>query len=281
MTATKPQPAVYLLDVEGTIAPISLVAEQLFPYARKHFESFLISGVAELQKNHESLEQSLEEGGLMRDLLMLSVENREEQDPDAPKMLPPGLAKGQKNASIGPSANSQASPSVNTLGFIPAALTYIYWLMDRDRKSTALKSLQGKIWKAGFESGELKGQLFADVPPALERWSAHGRVAIYSSGSVDAQRLLFRYSTFGDLSALVSDYFDTRTGAKTSAASYTAIAAAMKAAPGDVCFFSDVVRELDPAREAGMETRLVVRAGNTPVEDAHKHRTIHSFDETE
>jgi enolase-phosphatase E1 len=269
------------LDVEGTIAPISLVAEQLFPYARKHFESFLISGVAELQKNHESLEQSLEEGGLMRDLLMLSVENREEQDPDAPKMLPPGLAKGQKNASIGPSANSQASPSVNTLGFIPAALTYIYWLMDRDRKSTALKSLQGKIWKAGFESGELKGQLFADVPPALERWSAQGRVAIYSSGSVDAQRLLFRYSTFGDLSALVSDYFDTRTGAKTSAASYTAIAAAMKAAPGDVCFFSDVVRELDPAREAGMETRLVVRAGNTPVEDAHKHRTIHSFDETE
>jgi len=59
MTATKPQPAVYLLDVEGTIAPISLVAEQLFPYARKHFESFLISGVAELQKNHKSLEQSL------------------------------------------------------------------------------------------------------------------------------------------------------------------------------------------------------------------------------
>jgi enolase-phosphatase E1 len=149
--------------------------------------------------------------------------------------------------------------------------------MDRDRKSTALKSLQGRIWKSGFESGELKGQLFADVPQALERWSKHGRVAIYSSGSVEAQKLLFRYSTFGDLSALVSDYFDTRTGAKTSATSYAAIAAAMKVAPGEVCFFSDVVRELDPAREAGMETRLVVRTGNAPVDDARGHITIESL----
>ncbi len=267
MSATKALPAVYLLDVEGTIAPISLVAEQLFPYARKHFESFLVGGIADLQKNHESFEQSLEEGSLMRDLLMLSVENREEQDAEAPRILPPGLAERQNNVSMSASA------------FIPAALTYIYWLMDRDRKSTALKSLQGRIWKSGFESGELKGQLFADVPPALKSWSAHGRVAIYSSGSVDAQKLLFRYSTFGDLSALVSDYFDTRTGAKTSVASYAAIAAAMKIAPEEVCFFSDVVRELDPAREAGMETRLVVRMGNAPVDDAHGHRTIESFDE--
>ncbi len=284
MSATKPPPAVYLLDVEGTIAPISLVSEQLFPYARKYFESFLISGIADIQKNHESLERSLEEGGLMRDLLMLSVENRAEQDPDAPRMLPPGLAGGQNNAANS-SANSSANPAASQAGsqsgsastFIPSALKYIYWLMDRDRKSTALKSLQGRIWKSGFESGELKGQLFEDVPPALERWSAQGRVAIYSSGSVDAQKLLFRYSTFGDLSALISDYFDTRTGAKTLAASYAAIAAAMKVAPGDVCFFSDVVRELDPARDAGMDTRLVVRAGNAPVDDAHGHVTLESF----
>jgi len=272
MSATRSLPAVYLLDVEGTIAPISLVSEQLFPYARVHFESYLKSGIADLQKNHESLEQSLEEGSLMRNLLMLSVENREEQDPEAPRMLTPELQSGQKNASMNPTT----SPSA----FIPRALKYIYWLMDRDRKSTALKSLQGKIWKAGFESGELKGQLFADVPPALERWSAQGRVAIYSSGSVDAQKLLFRYSTFGDLSALIGDYFDTRPGAKTSAASYAAIAAAMKVAPGEVCFFSDVVRELDPAREAGMKTRLVVRTGNALVDDAHGHSTIESFDET-
>ena len=86
--------------------------------------------------------------------------------------------------------------------------------MDRDRKSTALKSLQGRIWKGGFERGELKGTLFDDVPAALERWSSVGHVAIYSSGSVAAQMLLFRHSNFGDLTALISGYFDTRTGPK-------------------------------------------------------------------
>ena len=149
--------------------------------------------------------------------------------------------------------------------------------MDRDRKSTALKSLQGKIWKAGFESGEMQGTLFADVPAALTRWSMSARVAIYSSGSVEAQQLLFRYSTFGDLTPLIAAYFDTRTGPKASSASYAAIAAALNVEPREVLFFSDVVRELDPAREAGLETRLVVRPGNAPIENAHGHSAIDSF----
>ena len=88
--------------------------------------------------------------------------------------------------------------------------------MDRDRKSTALKSLQGRIWKGGFETDELKGTLFADVPRAFQRWSAKCKVAIYSSGSVEAQLLLFRHSSFGDLTPLISGYFDTRTGPKTA-----------------------------------------------------------------
>ena len=133
-----------------------------------------------------------------------------------------------------------------------AALEYLLWLMDRDRKSTALKSLQGKIWKAGFERGELKGTLFDDVPAAFARWSATGKVAIYSSGSVEAQKLLFRHSIFGDLTPLIAGYFDTRTGPKMASASYAAIAQAMEVAPGEALFFSDVVRELDAAREAGM-----------------------------
>jgi enolase-phosphatase E1 len=98
--------------------------------------------------------------------------------------------------------------------------------MDRDRKSTALKSLQGRIWKKGFESGQLKGTLYADVPAALDRWAARAQVAIYSSGSVDAQRLLFRHSIFGDLTSRIAAYFDTRNGVKTASASYSAIAAA-------------------------------------------------------
>jgi enolase-phosphatase E1 len=124
----------------------------------------------------------------------------------------------------------------------------------------------------------LKGTLFPDVPPALHRWTAQGRVAIYSSGSTSAQQLLFRYSTFGDLSDFIAAYFDTRAGPKTAAASYAAIAAAMKVGPPEVCFFSDVVRELDPAREAGMQTRLVLGDSNAPVEDANSHLAIRIFD---
>jgi enolase-phosphatase E1 len=149
--------------------------------------------------------------------------------------------------------------------------------MDNDRKSTALKSIQGKIWKAGFESGELKGTLFDDVPAAFQRWSEQARIAIYSSGSTEAQQLLFRHSIFGDLTSLIAGYFDTRAGAKGDSASYTAIAAAMEVAPAEVLFFSDVVRELDAAREAGCKTRLVFHPGNAPVDDVHGHVSIESF----
>lgn len=259
-------PLVYLLDVEGTISPISLVAEQLFPYARTHFESFLKSSFAEFEKNPAILEQSPAEGDFASDVLMLLRENKTEQNPDAPRLMPREVPRGENGYLM------KASD------FVQDALQYIFWLMDRDRKSTALKSMQGKIWKAGFESGELKGTLFRDVPPALKRWSAQGRVSIYSSGSTSAQQLLFRYSTYGDLSALISAYFDTRTGVKTSPESYTAIAAAMQVEPQQVCFFSDVIRELNPAREAGLQTRLVIREGNAPVEDANGHTAINSFD---
>lgn len=262
------RPRLYLLDVEGTVAPISLVSEQLFPFARAHFESFLKTSFADLDKNPASHAQSLAEGGFLSDLAMLQMENRGEKDSDAPSLMPLGFPRDAKNVSISSSAA------------IPIVLRYVFWLMDHDRKSTALKSLQGKIWKAGFESGELNGTLFPDVLPALERWAAHGRVAIYSSGSASAQQLLFRHSIFGDLTHLIAGYFDTRIGAKTESASYTAIAAAMKVEQHEVCFFSDVVRELDSARQAGMETRLVVREGNTPVDDAHGHFTINSFDTT-
>ena len=124
----------------------------------------------------------------------------------------------------------------------------------------------------------MKGTLFDDVPEAFRRWAATGKVAIYSSGSAEAQKLLFGHTVFGDLRPLIADYFDTRTGPKMESASYAAIAKAMEVAPADVMFFSDVVKELDAAREAGMQTRLVVREGNAPVEDPNGHAIVHSFD---
>jgi 2,3-diketo-5-methylthio-1-phosphopentane phosphatase len=249
---------VYLLDVEGTVAPISLVSDELFPYARAHFESFLWDAF-------EKPEQDFSECSAWWDLGLLKMEHEKEQDPGAPSLVPPGFAADPKLLSM--------SPSVG----IPLILRYIYWLMDRDRKSTALKSLQGKLWKAGFESGELKGTLFPDVPDAFARWSKTGKVAIYSSGSVEAQKLLFRYSTYGDLTPLIAGYFDTRAGPKSVCTSYGSIAADLGAHLSEVMFFSDVVIELDAAREAGCQTRLVVRDGNAPIEDAHGHDIIESL----
>jgi enolase-phosphatase E1 len=271
MSHATTRPQVYLLDVEGTIAPISLVSEQLFPYARAHFASFLNESIGHFDPAGDLKPADLGEGSVIFDLALLASENRAELDPTAPRIFP----DAEENSG---SRSGWIQASMSSSSATPRFLNYIHWLMDRDLKSTALKALQGRIWKSGFESGELKGTLFSDVLPALERWSKHGRVAIYSSGSVESQKLLFRYSTFGDLSAFINDNFDTKVGAKTSPASYAAIAAAIHVAPNEVCFFSDVVRELDPAREAGMDTRLVVRPGNAPIEDAHGHCVVENFD---
>lgn len=154
---------------------------------------------------------------------------------------------------------------------------YVHWLIDRDRKSTGLKSLQGKIWNEGYRTGDLRGEVYPDVPPALERWRGRGMdVAIFSSGSVQAQRDLFAHSTAGDLSRFIRAHFDTTTGAKSAVQSYTRIAATLHASPAELCFVSDVETELDAAQAAGMSTRLCAR-GDAPLSPAH--RVIHTFDD--
>ena len=132
--------------------------------------------------------------------------------------------------------------------------------MNEDRKSPALKTVQGKIWEEGYRSGELVGQVYADVPPAFERWTSGGtQVGIYSSGSVLAQKLLFAHSNAGDLTPLIRWHFDTSVGAKVDPASYRRIVTTLVVRPQQVLFISDVVKELDAAREAGIETLLCAR----------------------
>jgi len=110
----------------------------------------------------------------------------------------------------------------------PVIEEYVYWLIDRDRKSPALKSLQGKIWEQGYKDGTLKSPVFADVPPALQRWQDAGiSVNIYSSGSVFAQKLLFGHTDAGDLTRFINGYFDTSVGKKIEADSYQQIATAL------------------------------------------------------
>ena len=163
----------------------------------------------------------------------------------------------------------------------PATIaTYVHWLIDRDRKSTGLKSLQGKIWREGYTSGTLKAQVFSDVRPAFERWQEAGlRISIFSSGSGLAQQLLFAHTEDGDLTTFISDYFDTNVGAKGDAESYRRIAKRMNLPPVEILFISDVVTELGAATEADIKTRLSIRPGNQPQPNADRFQIIETLDE--
>jgi enolase-phosphatase E1 len=133
--------------------------------------------------------------------------------------------------------------------------------MAADEKITPLKTLQGMIWEAGFRDGRLRGKLWPDVAPRLRAWHAGGvPLAVFSSGSVAAQKLLFGFSEAGDLTPLFSGFFDTTTGPKREAASYRAILSALGATPAETLFLSDVEAELDAAAEAGIATCQIVRA---------------------
>jgi enolase-phosphatase E1 len=231
-------PAACLLDVEGTTTPIDFVYRVLFPYARDRFLAFLTARAGDPE--------------VAAEVRGLGEEHRRDtaagHEPPLWEDTPEGVT------------------------------AYAWWLMDRDRKATALKALQGRIWEIGFEAGELQASVYDDVVRALARWQAAGRqVAIYSSGSVRAQQLLFAHTQSGDLTPRLSAYFDTTTGFKTELESYQRIAEAMGREPGAILFVSDVGAELDAARAAGMQTALCARSETLPL--AGNHRLITSFDQ--
>ena len=232
-----------LLDIEGTTTPISFVHDILFPYARDHVTDYLSqnSGVPEVQQ----------------DIAALFREHSIDQ------------------------ANGEQPPQIdNASSSIDAVVTYVNWLIERDRKSPALKSLQGKIWEHGYRDGTLKAPLFDDVVPNLRRWRKLGmRTAIFSSGSVLAQKLLFAHTDTGDHSDLIDEYFDTEVGSKASSASYGEIASRLHLLPTEVIFVSDVTAELAAARDAGMSTLLCVRPGNQPQSATEQFQVIQSFDQ--
>jgi enolase-phosphatase E1 len=224
-----------LLDIEGTTTPVSFVYDVLFPYALEHLSSYV-----ETHVGHTEFEESVRLLG-------------HEWEEDVARATNP------------PARDSRTQWIVN----------YAQWLMQQDRKSPGLKLLQGQIWQAGYADGTLRGDVYPDVPPALARWRADGvTIAIYSSGSVLAQRLLFSTTAYGDLTTFIDQYFDTGVGSKRERTSYERIAAALALPPGSVCFVSDIRAELDPARAAGMQVVHCVRDGNEPNAGA-----VTSFDE--
>jgi len=155
------------------------------------------------------------------------------------------------------------------------------WI-DQDRKHTALKALQGMIWAAGYDSADFTAHIYPDAAPALRKWHDAGLpLYVYSSGSVPAQRLFFGHSDAGDLTGLFSGWFDTEVGGKRESGSYRRIAELIDIPGGEILFLSDVVEELDAAREAGLDTVLVDRLADylqpRTGDDANGHRRVESF----
>jgi enolase-phosphatase E1 len=237
------QVRVLLLDIEGTTTPIDFVYQTLFPYATRKVESFL--------REHSG---DTEIPSLVQDL-------RAQHGQDELQGLHPPVWQNDSGE-----------------GQVRSCVAYVHWLIGRDSKCTPLKSLQGKIWQEGFESGELHGQVYADVPRAFARWRRQKRnICIYSSGSVLAQQLLFRTVISGDLTPQIAAFFDTRIGSKADGESYKKIATALGRAPGECLFLSDASKEVEAARLAGMHAVLCDRNVTAPAA-ASAGEVIRSFD---
>ena len=149
----------------------------------------------------------------------------------------------------------------------------VYYLMDRDVKAATLKDLQGQMWKAGYEAGEIKGHIYSDFKPMLEWMSSNGvDVYIYSSGSIKAQKLLFKYSEEGDLLSYLKGHFDIPSaGNKKEATSYVNIAKSLGVDPSQIIFVSDAELELVAAREAGIAQAIMsIRPGNAKLSESGK-----------
>jgi enolase-phosphatase E1 len=227
-----------LLDIEGTTSPISFVYQTLFPYARKRLRSFL--------HEHSS-------------------------DPAVTSVF-------EELKSVNLNDVPEGAPAISGRDLLQEITNYLLWLMDQDRKTAPLKVLQGLIWEQGFRRDELQSEVFDDVPACLHQWHEAGlQIAIYSSGSVLAQKMVFRYTPYGDLTNLISGYFDTGVGSKKQPQSYQRIVADLQVAAEQVMFVSDIAEELEAARTAGLGTALSIRPGNQAQNGAAKYQTIHSL----
>lgn len=271
-----------VMDIEGTICSISFVKEELYPYS-------LAALPAEMDTYF-----SLNDDGETR----------------ASSPLAPYVAAFPEDV-----RHNQDS-----------LLQHVHDLVKRDVKDTALKKLQGYLWKAGFESGELAAPLFPDVEPAWRRWSSSSsgdddteskggqaspspsfELAIYSSGSVDAQKMLLshvrsapvpdgvseessrggqegRPTTSTNLLHLFSHFFDTENaGPKVESRSYRKIVDSLAKEPAQVLFLSDNPAEIRAALEAGLRAVLVQRPGNADLSDRDREEldVVYSFDQLE
>ncbi|KAG2204318.1 hypothetical protein INT47_009360 [Mucor saturninus] len=240
-----------ILDIEGTITPITFVKETLFPYVTSGLTQFL-----NRTWDMPELKQQVE-------LLRVQAQ-KDVQDKQHAVLIP-----------------TESEASVQEVK--DAVIETIHWQMKADRKIGALKSFQGFMWKEGYESGVLRGVVYDDVVPALEKWKAEGKtIYIYSSGSVPAQKLLVGYSSKGDLMPFFSGYFDTSVGLKTETESYRNIAKQINKEneTGSILFVTDNIHEIVAATEAGYQVVISDRPGNAPLgPESKQFKIVTSFDQ--
>lgn len=234
-----------VFDIEGTTTPISFGKDVLFPYSVDWVRQYLES-TWELPQTQEDVALLVQQGhvdGLC--LLSLTVD-------------------------------------VSRSACIDFLTSYVTVCVAADRKDAALKQLQGHIWRAGYESGELKSIVFEDTVHCFNRLTALGtQISIYSSGSREAQRLLFKHTELGDLRACISCYFDTAVGGKREVRSYLEILKYLgvdTADAADVLFVTDIYEEAEAAAAAGLDVTLSVRPGNAPLPGDCTFRIVDSFD---
>jgi enolase-phosphatase E1 len=256
---------VILCDIEGTTTDISFVKDVLFPYALNECKDFL---------NQRFEDPDIKE--IVRDLCSLSADD-----------------------------GNAIQESDDRRTFINSVTDYVHTLIKQDRKVKELKTLQGKIWKIGFENGSLKGKyenlksigskilscfifvghVYPDVQKNFQKWiSQDCKIYIYSSGSVEAQKLLFANSEHGNLLKLISGHFDTNVGHKQESQSYENILKEINVEGASVLFLSDIPKEVIAAEEAGMKVVILDRPNNpTDLDDDIRKRfkVVQTFDEIE
>lgn len=199
--------------------------------------------------------------------------------PYAREALPGYVREHASDPEVAPWIAAIAAEIHTTPDNLPAVIAALWAWIDADRKHTALKALQGLVWERAFHSAEFRAHVYPDAAAALRRWHAEGLpLYVYSSGSIQAQKLYFGHTEVGDLLPCFRGHFDTTCGGKREAESYRRIAAAIGADPASILFLSDIGAELDAAREAGWQTVQVCREGCEP---APAHPQVQSFDQLE
>lgn len=230
-----------LLDIEGTTSSISFVHEVMFPFALEHLDTFLDEKFSDDDAQKACEQVAIDAGHA-------------------------SLASWESTSQIPPKELVKQE---------------VKRLVSVDAKTTGLKALQGHIWASGFESGQLKAHIYDDVLPAIRRWKSTGReVRIYSSGSIAAQKLFFGHLNTSEDSNqlhLLSGHYDTTSGGKKEAASYTNVAEDWGLPPAEILFISDVAEELHAAACAGLQVLASVRPGNKPLPNGLPFASITTF----